>query len=201
MAEEFIPGAHILGSDPPQPAETVGYRLNHLMLRIKNPEKSLQFYKEGLGFRTIFTFNTGLWTIYYLGHPNSPEETSTEMLQTLGTRKGLLELYHIPHDETMRYESGNVPGVPGFGHVGFTVPNVAAALERLKKVCPEVKVLKDVGVDKFETMGVPGLGVGEERAGTENDIVEEGYKKVFRQLAFVEDPDGYWVELVPEVVV
>jgi lactoylglutathione lyase len=123
------------------------------------------------------------------------------MLRTLGTRKGLLELYHIPHDETMKYESGNGPGIPGFGHVGFTVPNVVAALERLKKVCPGVRVLKDVGVGKFETMGVPGLGVGEERAGTENDIVEEGYKKVFRQLAFVEDPDGYWIELVPEVVV
>ncbi|KAF8053926.1 Glyoxalase/Bleomycin resistance protein/Dihydroxybiphenyl dioxygenase [Lyophyllum atratum] len=195
MAEEFPPGSHILGTDPAQPAETLGYRLNHLMLRIKNPEKSLRFYKEGFGLRTIFTFNTGLWTIYYLGHPNHATESSTEMISTLGTRKGLLELYHVPHDVQASYATGNEPGALGFGHVGFTVPDVAAALERLRKVVPELEIIKPLGEAEFGGMGVPG------KDGREQDIVEEGYKAVFRQLAFVKDPDGYWVELVPEVVV
>lgn len=184
------------------------------MLRIKNPEKSLRFYKEGFGLRTIFTFNTGLWTsttplcaalipptslttrtVYYLGHPNHATESSTEMISTLGTRKGLLELYHVPHDVQASYATGNEPGALGFGHVGFTVPDVAAALERLRKVVPELEIIKPLGEAEFGGMGVPG------KDGREQDIVEEGYKAVFRQLAFVKDPDGYWVELVPEVVV
>ncbi|KAF8251457.1 hypothetical protein K440DRAFT_613217 [Wilcoxina mikolae CBS 423.85] len=166
------------------------------MLRIKNPEKSLRFYKEGFGLRTIFTFNTGLWTIYYLGHPDTPTETGSDMLATLGKRKGLIELYHIPHDKQEAYDNGNVEGRYGFGHVGFTVPDVAKALERLKEICPETDILKGLGEDAFRTMGVPRVE-GDER---EDSMVEEGYKAVFRQLAFVRDPDGYWVELVPEVV-
>ncbi|KAL7270872.1 hypothetical protein RUND412_006410 [Rhizina undulata] len=185
-------GLHVLGSDPAQPEGTEGFRLNHLMLRIKNPEASLRFYKEGFGLRTIFTFNTGVWTIYYLGHPSHPTETSEEMFTSLGTRKGLIELYHIPHDTQNTYENGNEKGRYGFGHVGFTVPDVAKCLERLKNVCPDLVVLKGLGEDAFGSMGVPGEGAEGE--------VEEGYKNVFRQLAFVKDPDGYWVELVPQVV-
>ncbi|KAA8912976.1 Glyoxalase/Bleomycin resistance protein/Dihydroxybiphenyl dioxygenase [Sphaerosporella brunnea] len=195
MANEFQPGEHIMGSDAPQPAETNGYRLNHLMLRIKNPEKSLRFYKEGFGLRTVFVFNTGLWTIYYLGHPDLPEETGGDMFKTLGARKGLLELYHVPHDEQESYATGNEKDALGFGHMGFTVPDVAVAIERLKKVYPELEVLKGLGDDSFASMGIPPT-----RRGGEDNDVQAGYKAVFRQLAFVKDPDGYWVELVPEVV-
>jgi lactoylglutathione lyase len=112
------------------------------MLRIKDPARSLKFYTEGLGMRTIFTFNTGLWTIYYLGHSSTPNEPSTDMMATLGSRKGciasrmhavikvlsyltgLLELYHIPHHSQSTYElgNGNAPGHEGFGHVGFSTP-------------------------------------------------------------------------------
>ncbi|KAI5781536.1 Glyoxalase/Bleomycin resistance protein/Dihydroxybiphenyl dioxygenase [Geopyxis carbonaria] len=198
MTSDFTPGEHVLGADPPPPPETAGFRLNHLMLRIKDPARSLRFYKEGFGMRTVFTFNTGLWTIYYLGHPDTPEEQGPEMIATLGQRKGLLELYHIPHDATPAYASGNEPGNYGFGHVGFTVPDVAVALERLLRVCPGTEVVKGLGGDGFGTMGVPvPEGMGEREAG---ERVEEGYKAVFRQLAFVRDPDGYVVELVPQKV-
>jgi lactoylglutathione lyase len=117
------------------------------------------------------------------------------MLGTLGTRKGLLELYHVPHDTQNSYATGNEKGALGFGHVGFTVPDVGATIERLKKVCPDLEVLKGLGEDSFASMGVPYTGEG-----GEDSKVEDGYKAVFRQLAFVKDPDGYWVELVPEKV-
>jgi hypothetical protein len=74
----FEPGTHTI--PPPRPASpaTAEYRLNHLMLRIKNPENSLKFYNDCFGLHTVFVFNAGPWTIYYLGprdvgvfyHPN-----------------------------------------------------------------------------------------------------------------------------------
>ncbi|OAK95002.1 Glyoxalase/Bleomycin resistance protein/Dihydroxybiphenyl dioxygenase [Phaeosphaeriaceae sp. SRC1lsM3a] len=181
-------GEHIV--PPPRPASpaTAEYRLNHLMLRIKDPEKSLKFYCDCLGLHVVFIFNTGPWTIYYLG----PRDMS---IATLGTSKGLLELYHVPADSSTTYVSGNdysAPGV-GFGHVGFTVPDVAQALERASSFGYEI--IKPLNEAKVDQMGMP-----DEVVQGKHGEVAEGYKHVFKQLAFVKDPDGYWVEFVPQVV-
>jgi catechol 2,3-dioxygenase-like lactoylglutathione lyase family enzyme len=114
-------------------------------------------------------------------------EDSTEYqpgIATLGTSKGLLELYHIPADSSTPYESGNDysrPGV-GFGHIGFTVPDVAETLERVKSFGFEV--IKPLDEAKITQFGMP------------DDVVQgmhgevpEGYKHVFKQLAFAKDPD------------
>jgi lactoylglutathione lyase len=66
------PGPHAAGEHivpPPRPVSpaTAEYRLNHLMLRIKDPEKSMKFYCDCLGLHVVFIFNAGPWTIYYLG--------------------------------------------------------------------------------------------------------------------------------------
>jgi len=153
--------------------------LNHLMIRITDPEASLRFYNDCLGMHTVFMFNTGAWTIYYLG----PRDVQ---IQNLGTSKGLLELYHVPHGPKS-YRNGNENGGEGFGHIGFTVPDVEAALQRVKDFGFEV--IKPLGEAKTEQYGVGGV---------EDGVVDEGYNHVFRQLAFVKDPDGYWVELVPQ---
>ncbi|KAH7095009.1 Glyoxalase/Bleomycin resistance protein/Dihydroxybiphenyl dioxygenase [Paraphoma chrysanthemicola] len=183
----FPAGQHII--PPPRPASpaTSEFRLNHLMLRIKDPEKSLKFYCDCMGMHIVFVFNAGPWTIYYLG----PRDVG---IASLGTSKGLLELYHIPADLTP-YTSGNdysQPGV-GFGHVGFTVPDVAKALERVKSFGYEV--IKPLDEASEEQMGLP-----DDVVKGKHEAVHEGYKHVFKQLAFVKDPDGYWVELVPQVV-
>lgn len=155
------------------------------MLRIKDPAASLNFYNDCFGLHTVFIFNAGPWTIYYLG----PRDTS---IQTLGTDKGLLELYHIPADADVAYESGNAYGKGGagvgFGHVGFTVPDVGEALERVKAFGFEV--IKPLGEADEGTMGLP-----ESVVKGEGGLVHEGYKHVFRQLAFVRDPDVRTLEL------
>jgi lactoylglutathione lyase len=66
------PGPHAAGEHivpPPRPVSpaTAEYRLNHLMLRTKDPEKSMKFYCDCLGLHVVFIFNAGPWTIYYLG--------------------------------------------------------------------------------------------------------------------------------------
>lgn len=143
------------------------------MLRIKNPAASLKFYNDCFGLHTIFVFNAGPVTIYYLG----PRDVS---LANVGTSRGLLELYHVPADADVEYASGNdyESGPVGFGHVGFTVPDVAATLERVRGFGFEV--VKPLG----EAAGLASMGLPEE-----GGEVVEGYRVVFRQLAFVRDPD------------
>ena len=105
-------------------------------------------------------------------------------IASLGSSKGLLELYHIPADASTPYVSGNsysAPGV-GFGHVGFTVPDVAETLSRVRSFGYEV--IKPLDEAAEEQMGLPEDVVRGRYGG-----VAEGYKHVFKQLAFVKDPD------------
>jgi lactoylglutathione lyase len=105
-------------------------------------------------------------------------------IATLGTSKGLLELYHVPSDAGTSYASGNdysQPGV-GFGHVGFTVPNVAETLERVNSFGYDV--IKPLDEARVEQMAMP-----DEVVEGKCESVAEGYKYVFKQLAFVRDPD------------
>jgi len=206
----FLPNG--LNTDPPLSANdpTVGYKLNHFMMRIRDPEKSMKFYIELMGMRTVFTMNVGPFTIYYLGYPQTPEhrgdlakfggDTAMNLQHTLG----LLELYHVHGSETQApgyYSTGNTPPNLGFGHLGFTVPNVPEALARLK--ANGVEVIKDLGVCDRASIPISDWenerGVGVEVKGTESEIHPE-YAKVFNKIAFVRDPDGYIVELVPQNV-
>lgn len=143
------------------------------MLRIRDPEASLRFYNDCLGMHTVFVFNTGGWTIYYLG----PRDVQ---IQNLGTASGLLELYHIPGEpKSGPYRNGNENGGEGFGHIGFTVPDVEKALHRVSEF--GYKIIKPLGEAEAKQFGVPDY--------VKDEHVAEGYKFVFRQLAFVVDPD------------
>ena len=163
-------GVHVLPPPRPISPATAGFRLNHLMIRISNPEASLRFYNDCFGLHAIFVMNTGAWTVYYLG----PRDVS---IATTGHASGLLELYHVPG--VTSYKSGNENGGEGFGHLGFTVPDVEVALKRVEGF--GYKVIKPLGEDKDTQFGVPPF--------LKYEDVAEGYKFVFRQLAFVLDPD------------
>jgi lactoylglutathione lyase len=104
-------------------------------------------------------------------------------MATLGTSKGLLELYHIPADSSTPYASGNdYSAAVGFGHIGFTVPDVAEALKRVKSFGFEV--IKPLDEAKEVQMGMP-----EDVVQGRHGNVPDGYKHVFKQLVFVKDPD------------
>jgi len=60
-------GKHIIPPSRPISPATASYQLNHLMLRIKDVQRSLRFYCDCLGMHVVFIFNAGPWTIYYLG--------------------------------------------------------------------------------------------------------------------------------------
>jgi lactoylglutathione lyase len=189
------------GVEVDQPLEesdlTIGAKLNHFMLRIRDPAASMRFYIQLMGMRTVFTMNVGPFTIYYLGYPKSPahradpalfgKDTSANLPHTLG----LLELYHIHGSELQAegkgegyyYSSGNIPPHLGFGHLGFTVPDVPAFLTRLRTagvpVVKELLVSDRASIPLSEWEAGNGVGIG---------CIHENYRAIFSQIAFVRDP-------------
>lgn len=195
---------------PPTPA-TKDYKLNHLALRIQDPARSLNFYVNILGMRVIFTMNAGPFTIYYLGHPPASAETdeditawakSTSEIPVMTRTSGLLELYHVHGTEnasadgaSVSISTGNVPPHLGFAHLGFTVPDVSAAVQRLRDA--GVSILKDVGVCSRET--VP-LSEWEEERGIGCGEIHGNYAWFFEKFAMVADPVSFYSLLAQGVV-
>ncbi len=131
-------------------AETAGrYRLAHTMLRVKDLEKSLDFYTRILGMKVLRQkeYPDGKFTNTFVGY--GPEETHPAIELT----------YNWDQEEA--YDLGN-----GWGHVALEVPDVYATCETLAEA--GAKITRPPGPMKHGT----------------------------RVIAFVEDPDGYKVELL-----
>ena len=132
-------------------------RLNHTMLRVRDPEASLAFYRDHLGMEVIRRrdFPDAAFSLYFLSFPG----TSTE--------EGILELTHNHGTESdpdfSGYHDGNSEP-RGFGHICITVDNLAEA------------------VAGFDAAGY--------------DFAKRPEDGRMNHIAFVRDPDGYWVEVV-----
>ncbi|GKZ17226.1 hypothetical protein AbraIFM66951_009041 [Aspergillus brasiliensis] len=208
------PGAFLVGDitphhSLPESDPTIGYQLNHFMLRIRDPARSLHFYTNLMGMQLVFTFHGGPFTVYYLGYPQTAGDRSdlrawAAKLTAPGVLPktlGFLELKHIHGSERPVEEggyevvTGNQPPHLGFGHLGFTVPDVRQAVERLRG--QGVEVMKDLGVAEREH--IP-LTRWEEDRGVGTGQLHPNYRKTFYHVALVKDPDGYIVELLPQTL-
>lgn len=153
--------------------ESKSYIFNHMMLRIKDPKKSLEFYSKIMGMRMVkkFDFPSMKFSLYFLGNlsdeevKNVPADSYERSVWTF-KQKGLLELTHnwgAENDDSVKFHDGNVEP-KGFGHICFSVPDVYAACKRFEQY-------------KIEFIKKP----------------DDGSMK---PLAFVKDPDGYWIEII-----
>ncbi len=151
---------------------TKGFTLNQTMLRIRDPEASLRFYTEVLGFTLLQTldFAEMRFSLYFLallaeGEP-VPDDPA-ERARFAFSRETTLELTHNWGTEGdpdfIGYHDGNSEP-RGFGHLGISVPDVYAACER------------------FERLGVP--------------FVKRPEDGKMKGIAFIKDPDGYWIEIL-----
>lgn len=137
------------------------YRLNHTMIRIKDPKASLKFYQDVLGMslkRTHESHNGG-FNLYFLGYGEANVSTTSGL-------EGLLELtwnYGTENDPEFSYHNGNAEP-QGFGHICITVDDLDAACGRFED--------NKVNWKKRLTDGR------------------------MKNIAFVLDPDGYWIEVV-----
>lgn len=120
---------------------THDFVFNQTMLRIKDPERTLKFYSEVLGMTLVkrLDFTQMKFSLYFLAaispqqRANWATDDDKRIEQTFG-RPAMLELTHNWGDETngnVSYHSGN-EAPKGFGHIGFSVPDIDQACERFE---------------------------------------------------------------------
>lgn len=163
---ENHPGVH-----PEVPNATRGFVLNHTMLRVKDPAVSLDFYTRVMGMRALrkLDFPEMKFSLYFLARVDEndevPEEEGKRTAWTF-SQNGILELTHnwgTENDPDFKYHDGNQQP-QGFGHICFSVPDLAAA------------------VRWFDENQVP--------------YVKRPEQGKMKDVAFIKDPDGYWIEIV-----
>jgi lactoylglutathione lyase len=148
--------------------DTGTYRMNHSMIRVKDPEKSLSFYQDIMGMKLKRTSeNKGAnFNLYFLGYGADASTNSPNGVNPVADQEGLLELtwnYGTEKDENFKYHDGNAEP-QGFGHICITVDDIDAACSRFEE--------KNVKWKKRLTDGR------------------------MKNIAFVLDPDSYWIEIV-----
>jgi lipid-A-disaccharide synthase len=150
LAEEFTMTTTEMAKATTKPAaETEKYRYLHTMIRVRDLDKSLDFYTGQLGMKLLRKrdYPTGKFTLAFVGYGDEADNT-------------VLELTHN-WEQAEPYALGSA-----FGHLALGVPNVYKACERLAEA--GVKIPRPAG-----------------------PMAHGG-----SVIAFIEDPDGYRIELV-----
>lgn len=148
---------------------TAGYVMNQTMLRVKDPAKSVAFYKDVLGMTLLdrYDFAAMKFSLYFMGYPTGAiPKDAAERAKWVFEQPALVELTHnwgTESDSKAVYHNGN-SDPRGFGHIGISVPDVYAACKR------------------FEDLGV--------------EFVKRPDDGSMKGLAFIKDPDGYWIEIL-----
>lgn len=151
---------------------TEGFVLNQTMLRVRDPAASVAFYRDVLGMTLLqrLDFEEMRFSLYFLAYLDDDEVIPTdpaERARFIFERETTLELTHNWGTESdpdfAGYHSGNEEP-RGFGHLGFSVPDVERACAR------------------FEELGVP--------------FKKRPQDGKMKGLAFILDPDGYWIEIL-----
>lgn len=129
--------------------DTSKFRLLHTMIRVKDLDKSLDFYTRLLGMKLTRKkdYPTGEFTLAFVGYGDETDSTVIELTHNWGQEEP--------------YDLGS-----GFGHLAIAVPDIYSVCEQLEK--EGVKIPRAPGPMKH------GGSV----------------------IAFIEDPDGYKIELI-----
>ncbi|UOH83560.1 lactoylglutathione lyase [Cryptococcus neoformans] len=171
------------------------YKFNHTMFRIRDPKVSLPFYEKVLGMKVFYESPGGDFTNYFLAFANGFDDADLNkegIRDKLFDREGVLELCHnwgTENDTNFKgYASGNEEPGRGFGHICVTVDNLEAACKRFDELGVKFKKRPEEGRmrwrlgERHRAASVPHRLSGK--------IVNGGH------IAFIYDPDGYWVEIV-----
>jgi lactoylglutathione lyase len=148
-------------------------RLNQTMLRIKDPGRSLAFYCDVLGMELLekFDFEQMKFSLYFLGFSRDLEgerpEDRGERVEWVFRQNALLELTH-------NWGSESDDSFPGY-HNGNQEPR---GFGHIGLTVPDVYA----ACERFEELGVP--------------FVKKPDDGAMKGLAFIKDPDGYWIEVL-----
>ena len=101
------------------------FRMAHTMIRVKDLDRSLAFYKDILGMSVLRKkdYPSGEFTNCFVGY--GPEESNT-----------VIELTHNWGQEE-EYDKGN-----GWGHLALEVPDVYATCDKLAAAGAKIELLE-----------------------------------------------------------
>lgn len=125
------------------------FRFLHTMIRVKDLDKSLDFYTRHLGMKVLRQndYPDGRFTLAFVGYGDESANTVVELTHNW--------------DQDEPYDLGS-----GFGHLALGVPDIYATCKALEE--EGVKIPRPPGPMKHGTT----------------------------VIAFIEDPDGYKIELI-----
>ena len=170
FSTEHHPGVH---AEPD--AATRGFVFNHSMLRVKDPAVALDFYTRLLGLRVLrkLDFPEMSFSLYFLAHlPNPPPadnavpDDAGERMAWTFAQRGVLELTHNWGSESQ---------------ADFKYHDGNAQPQGFGHLCFSVPDL-DAAVAWFDRHQVP--------------YVKRPDQGKMKDVAFIKDPDGYWIEIV-----
>jgi len=148
-----------------------GFVLNHSMLRVKDPAVSLDFYTRVFGMRVLrkLDFPEMKFSLYFLHRASAeqaPPEDIGERTAWTFAQHGILELTH----------NWGTEADPAFKyHDGNAQP------QGFGHICFSVPDL-DAAVKWFDDNQVT--------------YVKRPEQGKMKDVAFIKDPDGYWIEIV-----
>lgn len=153
--------------------DTSKYKMNHTMLRVKDPKKSVNFYEENFGMSLVNKLDhpDAKFCLYFLAFDSSEADSHGKVWTD---REGLLELTHnygTEEDPNYKVNNGNDDlEHQGFGHIAFAVNNITKACEELTAAGVQFKkpLSKDRSLDACR-----------------------------EDIAYALDPDGYYIALLP----
>ncbi|MBP6270710.1 MAG: lactoylglutathione lyase [Rhizobacter sp.] len=152
-------------------AASSGFVLNHSMLRVKDPTVSLDFYTRVFGMRVLrkLDFPEMKFSLYFLHRASAeqaPPEDIGERTAWTFAQHGILELTH----------NWGTESDPAFKyHDGNAQP------QGFGHICFSVPDL-DAAVKWFDDNQVT--------------YVKRPEQGKMKDVAFIKDPDGYWIEIV-----
>uniref|UniRef100_A0A0R3RYD4 Lactoylglutathione lyase n=1 Tax=Elaeophora elaphi TaxID=1147741 RepID=A0A0R3RYD4_9BILA len=166
------------------PPETNDFYFQQTMLRIKDPRKTLPFYCNILGMRLLkqMDFPEGKFSLYFLGYkpeseiPSDPVEQKRYALSTLATIElTQVRFYHKFIIRMVFLSNWGTENDPNFSyHNGNKEPrgfgHIGIAVKDVYAACK-----------RFEELGV--------------QFVKKPDDGRMKGLAFIQDPDGYWIEI------
>ena len=155
-----------------QPSDaSAGFVLNHSMLRVKDPAVALDFYTRVFGMRVLrkLDFPEMKFSLYFLHRPvagAAPPQDESERTAWTFSQAGILELTHNWGTEA---------------DADFKYHDGNAQPQGFGHICFSVPDL-DAAVRWFDDNQVP--------------YVKRPEQGKMKDVAFIKDPDGYWIEIV-----
>ncbi|XP_062082192.1 lactoylglutathione lyase isoform X2 [Humulus lupulus] len=149
---------------------TKSYIMQQTMFRIKDPKVSLDFYSRVLGMSLLkrLDFPEMKFSLYFLGYEDSASAPINAVDRTVWTfgLKATIELTH-------NWGTESDPEFKGY-HNGNSDPrgfgHIGITVDDTYKAC-----------ERFESLGV--------------EFVQRPDDGKMKGIAFIKDPDGYWIEI------